>query len=45
MDLMADAIAGFGKEDTVFRSKCLQKSMVIRILKPGLEHIVVDITD
>jgi hypothetical protein len=45
MDLVADAVAGFGKEDSILRRKGLKKPMIIRILKARLEHIVVNIAD
>jgi len=42
---MADAVAGFGKEDAASRGKGLQESVVVGILKSGLKHIVVHIAD
>ena len=45
MNLVADAVAGPGKIDTVLGSNTLNISVVICILKPGLQSVVIDVRD
>ncbi len=45
VNLMADAISGSGKKDSVLCRKGLQKSVIICIFKPGLKHIMIDVAD
>lgn len=45
VNLVTDSVAGSGKDSAVLGCKGLQKSVVIAVLKSGLEGIVVHIAD
>ncbi len=43
--LMADAVARLGKADAVFFGNTLDIHMIVRVLKTGLQRVVVDVSD
>jgi hypothetical protein len=45
VNLMADSIPGAGEDNSITGSNRLKVTMVVRILKSRLEHIVIDVGD